>query len=200
MVKPTWQSYAPMAGEIILEIDPGMAFGTGTHPTTVLCLQMIETFLTPGDTFLDIGCGSGILMIAAAKRGASNMTGIDTDPMAVILEVARKNLRLNGIDAERFTVQTGDLIVGITERFHLVVANILTETILALLDCLETVLMESGIFILSGITEANKPAVLEKMESKGFRLLEARTRENWVAVSGSFRFISKEQASVENDT
>jgi ribosomal protein L11 methyltransferase len=184
VVKPTWQRYAPMPGEIILEIDPGMAFGTGTHPTTVLCLQMIETLLKPGDTFLDVGCGSGILMIAAAKLGASNMTGIDTDPIAV--KVARENLRLNGVDAERYTVQIGHLIGGVTEHFQVVVANILTEVILALLDHLDTVLMKSGIFILSGITEANNPLVLEKMESKGFRLIEIRTRENWVAVSGSF--------------
>ena len=183
VVKPTWKAYTPVAEEIILEIDPGMAFGTGTHPTTCLCLELIEKYLKPHDTFLDIGTGSGILMIAAAKLGASTLTGIDTDPVAV--EVARSNLVLNNIPADRFCVETGHLACGINTQFQLVVSNILSEVILRLLDDLETVLAENGMFIFSGITRQNLKEILDKIETKGFRAIQICTREEWAAVAGS---------------
>ena len=182
VVKPTWQAYAPQTDETVLEIDPGMAFGTGTHPTTSLCLQMIETYLTPGTAFLDVGTGSGILMIAAAKLGASSLLGIDSDPIAV--KVARKNLRLNGVSSEKFAVRTGHMVNGVKNNFRMLAANILFDVILDLLDHLDTVLVREGIFIVSGFIEENKHAILEKIESKGFRALETRVRENWIAVAG----------------
>ena len=185
VVKPTWKAYTPAADEIILEIDPGMAFGTGTHPTTCLCLELIEKYLKPHDTFLDIGTGSGILMIAAAKLGASKLTGIDTDPMAV--EVARSNLALNDIPGDRYSVETGHLTRGINTKFQIVVSNILSEVILRLLDDLEPVLAEKGMFIFSGITRQNLKEVLDKIETKGFQAIQTCNREEWAAVAGSHK-------------
>lgn len=182
VIKPTWQQYTHEAGDIVLEIDPGMAFGTGTHPTTSLCIEGIERYLKPGDTFLDIGTGSGILMIAAAKLGASRMLGVDIDPMAV--EVAGENLRRNGIPEEVFSLQQTRLCRGIRDRFRIVVSNILSEVVLELLEELNPVLAEGGIFILSGIAEEKAPAVLEKMERKGFHAIEIRKKEGWAAVLG----------------
>jgi len=183
IVKPTWESYTPDAEEIILEIDPGMAFGTGTHPTTCLCLELIERYLRPGDTFLDIGTGSGILMIAAAKLGASTLAGIDADPMAV--SVARKNLARNGISGDRFSVKTANRIRGIDKRFTIVVSNILTEVILTVLNDLDSVLEQKGCFIFSGITRQNLEKVLDKIDTKGYRTIQIGTREEWVAIAGT---------------
>jgi len=132
VVKPTWREYAPKNGQIVIEIDPGMAFGTGTHPTTALCAQMIETALKPGDRMLDVGTGSGILMIIAARLGASRMLGVDNDEVAV--ETARKNLLLNQIDPGTFEVVQGNLIDGVSGTFDLVTANILSEVIIRLLN------------------------------------------------------------------
>jgi len=182
VVKPTWQAYPSEPGDIILEIDPGMAFGTGTHPTTALCLQMIETYLKPGDTFLDLGTGSGILMVAAAKLGAGKMLGIDIDPAAT--EIAGKNMRLNDAAPDTFDVSVGRLTENIKDRYQLVVANILTETILVLLDDLGKVLADGGMMILSGITEENARRIVDKMAAKGFTHLETRRREEWVAIAG----------------
>ncbi len=182
VVKPTWQAYRSQTGEIVLEIDPGMAFGTGTHPTTTLCLQMIETYLKPGVTVLDVGIGSGILMVAAARLGAGRILGIDIDPSAV--EIARNNLLLNGVTLDRFRVRAGHLIRDVKERFQLVMANILTETIIELLDDLKTVLADDGVFVLSGITKENTQKVLNKIHSNGLSLLEIRYKEEWVAIAG----------------
>jgi ribosomal protein L11 methyltransferase len=122
VVKPTWCEYKADPDDIVLELDPGMAFGTGTHPTTALCIRLVEDYLNLGDSFLDIGTGSGILMIAAARLGAGFVFGLDKDEMAV--KIAEKNLRLNGIAPQKFSVKAGNLVAGIEERYDLVVANI----------------------------------------------------------------------------
>jgi ribosomal protein L11 methyltransferase len=183
VVKPTWRAYLSQPEEIVLQIDPGMAFGTGTHPTTVLCLRLMETYLRPGNTFLDVGTGSGILMVAAAKLGSRKILGIDVDPTAV--EIARENLRINGVSSGMYEVRTGRLISGVDDRFQLVAANILTETILVLLNDLRTVLTEDGTFILSGITKENTRRILRKIDASGFKHLETRIEEEWIAVAGT---------------
>ena len=182
VVKPTWRTYSPEPGDKILEIDPGMAFGTGTHPTTALCIAMIEKYMRPGDTFLDIGTGSGILMAAASTLGASRGLGIDNDPLAV--QIARKNLLLNGADPEKFTVRTGDLVALVDAPCDLAVANILSEVIVLLLDSLPGKITQNGLVITSGIIEKNQVAVTEKMVLKGFEILEIRRKEGWVAIVG----------------
>ena len=187
VVKPTWRTYSQAPGDIIIELDPGMAFGTGTHPTTRLCVQMLETFVNPGDDFLDVGTGSGILMVAAYKLGASVVHGIDIDPVAV--EISGENLARNKVPTQDSRVLVGDLIQedrarDIQERFDIISANILSEVILSLLDQIPAVLKPKGIFICSGIIEENAPAVLEKMESIGFHILEVRHLEGWTAIAG----------------
>ncbi len=185
VVKPTWRDYTPQPGDKVLEIDPGMAFGTGTHPTTSLCIALLEKHLRPGCSFLDVGTGSGILMAAAAKLGAGQGLGIDNDPLAV--EIAGNNLRLNGADPEKFTVSTGDLVTVVTGSYDLVAANILSEVIVRLLDDLPAKTSPGGIVITSGIIEKNQSAVTDKMSAQGLDILEVQRKEGWVAIVGKTR-------------
>ena len=182
VVKPTWREYTPAEGEMIIEIDPGMAFGTGTHPTTALCIQMIQEYLKPGDTFLDVGTGSGILMVAAARLGASRLSGTDADRLAC--DIARQNLLLNRIDPDRFSIKSGNLVDTVTETFQLISANILSEVILVLLDDVQRALVPGGVLICSGIIESNQKLVVEKMKATGFQILEVRSKDGWVAIAG----------------
>lgn len=184
VVKPTWRDYSPQPGEILIHLDPGMAFGTGTHPTTSLCVRMIETHLEKGDLFLDIGTGSGILMIAAAKLGATYGLGIDNDAVAV--DVANANFERNGLDPGCFRAICGNLAHGVGSRYTLVTANILSEVILALLDDLIQVLLPGGIFICSGIVEKNGAAVVEKMKRIGFIILSSQVEDGWMAIAGRY--------------
>lgn len=182
VVKPTWRDYTPGPEEIIIELDPGMAFGTGTHPTTRLCVGLLETFVRDGDSFLDVGTGSGILMVAAYKLGASKVRGIDIDPVAVA--VSTENLVRNEVPDQARQVAAGDLARDVHDRFDLVVANILSEVILSLLDQVPAVLKPGGIFICSGIIDENASSVLEKMIAMGFDLLAVHHMEGWTAIAG----------------
>lgn len=181
VVKPTWRDYRPEPGETVIELDPGMAFGTGTHPTTTMCVEMLEKHLKEGDSFLDVGAGSGILMLSAAVLGAGKLVGVDQDETAV--KVSRENLELNRIPTDSWRVDAGDLVRDVNERFDVVAANILSEVILSLLDDLETVLAEDGVFICSGIAEGNSEAVIEKMNMLGFEILEKTVKDQWVAIA-----------------
>jgi len=185
VVKPTWCEYKADPGDIVLELDPGMAFGTGTHPTTALCIRLIEDYLNLGDSFLDIGTGSGILMIAAARLGAGFVCGLDKNEMAV--RIAARNLRLNGITPQRFSVKVGNLVAGIEERYDLVVANILMQVIHNLLEDIEKILNDKAIFICSGILEKNENLVLARMKTIGFDILEVCIKDQWVAIAGRFK-------------
>lgn len=184
VVKPTWCEYQADPDDIVLELDPGMAFGTGTHPTTVLCIRLIENYLKLGDSVLDIGTGSGILMIAAARLGAGFVCGLDKNEMAV--RIAEKNLRLNGIAPQKFAVKTGNLTAGIQERYDLVVANILTQVIYNLLHDIEKILKEKAVFICSGILEKNENLVLARMKAIGFDILDLCIKDQWVAIAGRY--------------
>ncbi len=181
VVKPTWRSYEPKPGEMIIELDPGMAFGTGTHPTTSMCVRMLEKHLKKGDAYLDVGVGSGILMVSAALLGAGKLVGVDEDEVAV--GICRENLRLNKVPEETFHVDIGNLVRGVNDRFDVVTANILSEVILVLLDDIEKVLAKDGLFICSGIAEENSGPVIDKMNALGFEISEVTTREQWVAIS-----------------
>jgi ribosomal protein L11 methyltransferase len=183
VVKPTWRQYAAGPQEVVMEIDPGMAFGTGTHPTTAMCLRGIEARLKTGDRFLDVGTGSGILMVAAARLGASRVVGVDTDEVAV--DVARRNLALNGIAEATATVHCGDLLKAVAGRFDLVAANILTPVILMLLPDLRSVMADGARVICSGITLENRQRVIAALKAHGMAVLEDQTQEEWVAITAS---------------
>lgn len=185
VVKPTWREYSPDVDDIVIELDPGMAFGTGTHPTTALCINMIERYLRPGDSFLDVGTGSGILMIAAAKLGAAGLCGIDKDEVAV--KVAAQNLELNHVNPQIFRLATGNLVAEINESFSFVTANILTPIILELLQDISRVLGDEGILVCSGIIVQNMQSVICAMENIGFEILETATQEEWVAIVGRIK-------------
>jgi ribosomal protein L11 methyltransferase len=182
VIKPSWQDYEARAGEIVLEIDPGMAFGTGTHPTSRLCLNLIETCLKPEDSVLDVGTGSGILMIAAAKLGARKVCGIDKDWLAV--DIAKTNLKRNRIDPEKSALICGHLIEAIGGSFDLVVANILTEAVIVLLDDINKVLSKNGCFLCSGILKKNQNSVTDKLKALDFEIINIYSKEEWIAIAG----------------
>jgi ribosomal protein L11 methyltransferase len=182
VVKPTWREYTAKPGEEVIEIDPGMAFGTGTHPTTSLCIKLLEKYLKPADTVLDVGTGSGILLVAAAKLKASRLDGIDLDPLAV--NVAQKNLAQNHIDPSTVGLTVGDLMQPVNRTYDVVVANILAEVILELLDNVASVVKPGGHFICSGIIEAYQTGIAKKMVLSGFDVLDVLKDRDWVAFVG----------------
>ena len=180
VVKPTWARFSAKPDDIVIHIDPGMAFGTGTHATTALCIQMIQTYLKQDDTFLDVGSGSGILMVAAALFGARFVYGIDSDEVAI--EVAQRNVAINKIDDEKVSLRCGDLLDGLDESFDFVVANILSEVILRLLDDLDRVLNRGGYFVCSGIFEDRSKLVLDKIKATGLSCVDLGRRDQWMCI------------------
>jgi ribosomal protein L11 methyltransferase len=185
VVKPTWCEYRADPDDIVLELDPGMAFGTGTHPTTALCINLVEDYLNRGDSFLDIGTGSGILMIAAALLGAGFVCGLDKDNVAI--DVAAANLQLNELDPQYYSLSSGNLLEGVKEKYDFIVANIFTHVILELLNDLHRALAKGGIFVCSGMFEKNKNLVVTKMKDMGFEILEIREQEDWAAIAGRLK-------------
>jgi ribosomal protein L11 methyltransferase len=182
VITPTWRDYAPETGDIVIEIDPGMAFGTGSHATTVLCVRALEDFIAQGMSVLDVGTGSGILLATAAKLGAGSGSGIDVDPVAVA--IARENLHRNHVPEDRFNVCEGDLAENIADRYDLVVANILSAVVIRLLPQIAVVCAPGGRLIFSGIVEKNQEPVLAAMADHGLEVLEVRALDDWVAVIG----------------
>ncbi len=185
VVKPTWREYTAAPDEIVIELDPGMAFGTGTHPTTVLCAALIETYLEQGDCFLDVGTGSGILMIAASRLGADRVCGIDKDETAV--KIAAANLKLNSIEPRRFEVNAANLVDETHDTYDVIAANILTNVILDLIVDIRRVLAPGGVFICSGIMENNAGQVAEALQNIGFDILETAVKEEWVAIAARLK-------------
>lgn len=182
VVKPAWESVDPEPGDLVIHLDPGMAFGTGTHPSTCMCLKQIQDVLIPGQTFLDVGCGSGILMIAAAGLGASQVTGIDTDPTAV--EVAKENLEKNRIDPDRYRVFAGTLDQMDSKPFDLIAANIIAQTIVAIMgDIRQRLAAPHGRAVLSGIIRERQPDVEAALARHQLMVLNLDTEEEWVTMT-----------------
>jgi ribosomal protein L11 methyltransferase len=182
VVKPTWREYPAGSNEIVIELDPGMAFGTGTHPTTALCIAMIEKYLRGSDSFLDVGTGSGILMIAAEKLGAISLCGIDKDELAV--EIAAENLKQNRVDPAKFSLKTGNLVDQVNDSYSFVTANIFSHVVIELLKDIRKVMTAGGIFVCSGIISENSKPVFLALEDKGFEILETAGKDEWVAIAG----------------
>jgi ribosomal protein L11 methyltransferase len=182
VVKPTWRDYQANDDDIVIELDPGMAFGTGTHPTTALCVGLIEKYLPRNSSFLDVGTGSGILMIAAEKLGAESLCGIDIDELAV--DVAAENLKLNNVNPAKYSLKSGNLIDEIDESYGFITANIFSHVVVELLKDIKKVLSVGGIFVCSGIIDENKSSVISAMVEAGFEIFEVAAKEGWVAIAG----------------
>lgn len=177
VIAPPWASYQPAPGEILLVVEPGMAFGTGLHPTTQMCLVALERHISPGMAVLDLGTGSGILAIAAARLGAASVLALDVDPEAV--RSARENLATNGIPQGTVTVAQGTLEGPSQPQFDLVAAN-LTATILERLATqIVAALKPGGMLIASGILEDQAQAVAQRFLAEGTILQETIAREDW---------------------
>ena len=181
VVKPTWREYTPEGDELIIELDPGRAFGTGSHPTTSLCLKLMEEHINEGDSVVDVGTGSGILMIAADKLGASEIYGVDIDELAV--ESAKENLNLNNIGEDKAHVFQGDLISVLKDKkFDVVVANILADVLMILIRDISRVVKKGGKIIFSGIIEDKCEIVKKEIESLGFEVVEIKADKEWRAM------------------
>lgn len=179
-ISPTWEDYQPVApDELIIELDPGMAFGTGTHPTTVLCLHMLENYLEQGDKVLDVGTGSGVLSIAAVKLGASTVKAVDLDEVAI--RVAKENIRQNAVE-QQVSLQQNDLVKGLEGSYDVIVANILAEIILKFTHDAFALLKPKGYFISSGIIKRKYPEVEKMLLEDGFSVEKTVQDEEWVAV------------------
>ena len=179
VVKPTWESYERQGDEKVIEIDPGMAFGTGTHETTSLCVKMLEKYQKESDKVLDVGCGSGILSIAAALLGAEDVLGVDIDPVAV--EVAAENIELNGV-ANVAKAQYGDLTKGIDYKADIVVANLMADLVMMLSEDVARHMQPGGLFISSGILVEKEVQVTEHLRSQGFGIVEVRVVGGWCCI------------------
>lgn len=178
IIKPTWEEYTPQNDEIIVELDPGMAFGTGTHETTMMCIEALENYVKKGDDVLDIGTGSGILSITASKLGARKVTGVDLDEVAV--SAARENVHFNGLT--NIDILHGNLIDVVRGRSNIVVANIIADVVIYLSEIIKPLIAENGLFIMSGIIRDRKNDVLAALDKNGFNIVEARELGEWVAV------------------
>ncbi|MFB9280080.1 50S ribosomal protein L11 methyltransferase [Cohnella cellulosilytica] len=192
VIKPTWEEYEPKKeGELIIELDPGMAFGTGTHPTTKLCLKALESAIEGGERIIDVGTGSGVLAIGAMKLGAAKVLALDLDPVAV--KCAQENVELNGYD-KVIEVRRSDLLGvlneseagareadGVKPPADLVVANILAEIILLFIADVMDVLKPGGLYIASGIFKNKEEAVEAGLLAAGFEIVDVLRQEDWVA-------------------
>ncbi len=184
IIKPTWEPYTKTSEtDIIINIDPGMAFGTGTHETTAMCIKLLEKYITPGDDVLDIGCGSGILAIAASMLDAKSITGIDIDPISV--EVSKANITLNGL-SDKISIIQGDLTKGISIMADIVVANLVAELVVLLSDRIRQHLKGKQIFIASGILIEKQEVVAEAMRELDFEILEILNEGDWAAICARY--------------
>ncbi|MEG1381753.1 MAG: 50S ribosomal protein L11 methyltransferase [Ruthenibacterium sp.] len=176
-IVPSWEPYE--TDRIVITLDPGMAFGTGTHETTALCLAALDTLVQGGERVLDIGTGSGILAIAALKLGASEAEGVDIDPMCV--RTAGENAALNGV-AEHFKVLIGDLSDKASGTYDIICANIVANAIKSLVPCVPVLLKKHGIFMASGIIDTRKDEVIAAIEATGLAVVTVKEEHGWVAL------------------
>ena len=189
LIKPSWEEVKPEDREkLLIQIDPGTAFGTGMHETTQLCIRQLRKYLTPETELLDVGTGSGILSIISLKLGAKHAVGTDLDPCA--LEAVKENMEVNGIDPASFEMMIGNIItekeiqdrVGY-ECYDIVVANILAEVLVPLTPVILSQLKPGGIYITSGIIDDKEELVVETVKKCGLTVLEVTHQGEWVSVT-----------------
>ena len=180
LVKPSWLDCDAREGDHIIHLDPGMAFGTGTHETTAMCVRLVEKYVRPGQKVIDIGTGTGILAIAAAHMGARDVLAIDLDPVAV--RVAEENVRDNGF-AGRIRVRQGDLLERVEEAADVVIANIIAQVIIELCAPVMRHIAPGGVFICSGIAREKKDEVVSALQAAGYGDLEMVQDGEWAAIA-----------------
>ncbi|MGL4800537.1 MAG: 50S ribosomal protein L11 methyltransferase [Cellulosilyticaceae bacterium] len=179
VIKPTWEAYEAQADDLIIEMDPGMAFGTGTHETTAMCAMLLEQYITEGSQVLDIGTGSGILGIIAAKMGAKQVLGVDIDPVAV--RVAKENVDFNHVE-QQMTVKAGNLLDVVDQKGDIVVSNIIADVIIILADQVDKVIAPEGVWIASGVINSRKDDVCDAIRKNGWEIVEIHEQKEWVAI------------------
>lgn len=181
VIKPSWEEYIANDGDIIIELDPGMAFGTGTHHTTAMCCRALEEVVQPGHVVFDVGTGSGILSIAAAKLGAASVQAVDLDSVAV--RVAKENVAINHAEST-VTVAQGDLLTGVDGTADIVIANIIADVVIKLLTDIPARLKDNGIFIASGIITERLSDVAAAMLEHDLVIDKVIEEGGWVAIVG----------------
>ena len=184
IIRPTWEEYDNTEGKTVLSIDPGAAFGTGTHATTRMCLELVEKYVKDNSGFLDVGSGSGILSIAAALLGANKVVGVDIDPVAV--KVANENAEINSVlDKTEFLV--GNLAEKVSGKYEIVCANIVADIIMRLTENVKDFMYDDSLFICSGIIDIRKDEVEKNLIESGFEIVETLTIENWYAYAAKIK-------------
>lgn len=177
-VVPSWENYENRQNRTVLSIDPGAAFGTGTHATTSLCLELLQDFVKNDTKMLDIGCGSGILALASVLLGAEKAFGVDIDAQSV--KTAKENAVINKID-NKVSFEVGDLTEVVSGKYDVICANIVADVIIRLLPDAKNFMTDGGVLVVSGIIDIRKDDVLKAVEENGFRVSRERYRDNWCA-------------------
>lgn len=193
VIKPTWETLEDQTEDtVVVEIDPGTAFGTGSHETTKLCIQGMKPYIKEDTRILDVGCGSGILSIIALKLGAGHAVLTDIDPHAI--SASEENFEVNHIEEKRFEIYRGNVLddpefsksLG-QKCYPLVVANILADVISPLIEMVDQFLTEDGVFVISGIIDTKEQEISEKLLNYGFEILETRRMKDWVSMTAKKR-------------
>lgn len=180
VIKPGWERVDVQPGDKVIEIDPGMAFGTGTHETTGMCVRLVEKYVRPGMDVIDVGTGTGILAIAAAHMGAKDVLAIDLDPVAV--RVAAENIRINHFEGV-IRARQGDLLEAVSETADVVIANIIADVICMMAAPVRAHIRAGGLFICSGIARERKGEVVDALNAANYRDLEIMDDGEWTAIA-----------------
>lgn len=178
LIRPTWRDNYDAGERIVLNIDPGLAFGTGNHETTRLCLETLEKYIHGGEKMLDVGCGSGILAIAGLLLGAKEALGVDIDQMAV--KTAEENAQINGV-ADRFNVVCGNLTDKVSGKYDVIAANIVADAIIMLSSGVKNFMDENAVYIMSGIIDTRRDDVVNAIKND-FEIVEEITDNGWVCL------------------
>ena len=178
LIRPVWIDDYDAQGRVVLDIEPGLAFGSGSHPTTRLCLETLEKYVNNDSTVLDIGCGSGILSVASLLLGAKTAFGVDIDSLAV--KTAKENALQNGFGEDRFTVVQGNLSDKVSGKFSVIVANIVADIIMEFNTVVGNFLEDGGVYITGGIIESREDEVLYSFAQNGFEIIERFENNGWL--------------------
>jgi ribosomal protein L11 methyltransferase len=180
VIKPTWEEYKKQGHDIVVEMDPGMAFGTGTHETTIMCVKMLEKHIKKDCKVFDIGCGSGILSIVSAKLGASKVIGVDLDEVSI--ESSNNNILLNNVE-NIVEIKKGNLLDGINGNADIIVANIVAEVVVTLSETIKDYLSKDGIFVASGIIGEKMEYVEKNFKKNGLEIIETEKTNDWICIA-----------------